>query len=157
MTEKRLIGLSYKELADFISDICKMKSVLKDESDKPLKYSISDIEKQFDKIDKMFVNKLAVSRTILHYVRHFTDSNIDSNGKIKNVGKHISDMSKYLEQELNKHILSAKRADSKLNRVTEKSTVIRFMRSNSTQFKNLFDLANMIIDLKLDMEKRNGL
>lgn len=157
MTEKRLIGLSYKELAGFISDMCKMKPALKDESDKTLKYSISDIEKQFNKIDKMFINKLAVSRTVLHYVRNFTDSNVDSDGKIKNVEKHVFELSKYIEQELNKQILSAKRADSKTNRVAEKSAVIRFLRSNVAQFKNLFELANMIVDLKLDMEKRNGL
>ena len=66
-------------------------------------------------------------------------------------------MSKFIEQELNKHILSSKRVDTKQNRVVEKSAVVRFLRSNAKQIKNLFDLANMIIDLKYDMEKRNGL
>ena len=102
MTEKRLIGLSYKELSGFISELSKMKHELKDESDKKLKYSVSDIEKQFSKIDPMFINKLAVSRTVLHYIRHFTDSRLDSNGKIKDVDKHVSDMSSRFQIYLSK-------------------------------------------------------
>jgi hypothetical protein len=61
----------------------------------------------------------------------------------------VSELIKWIEEKLNKEIISAKREDTKKKRIAEKNELIRFYKNNSNQLKTIFDLMNLIVDAKI--------
>lgn len=153
LNEKKLLNSSYADIKNMMDYIIAEKKTLT-EDHKDLKFLIIDAEKEFGKLDPKFVNRLNTNRIIARHVKKFTELKADSDGKIRDTITHVSHLVKFVEAKYNKNILDAKRSDSKTNRLALKTEVMRFYRNNAIQLKTLFDLMNLLIDIKQYITKR---
>jgi hypothetical protein len=153
LNEKKLLNSSYAEIKIMMDYIIAEKKSISEEH-KELKFLIIDAEKEFDKLDPKFVNKLNTNRIIARQVKKFTELKVDADGKIRDTITHVSHLVKFAEAKYNKNILAAKRSDSKTNRLALKTEVMRFYRNNAVQLKTLFDLMNTLIEIKQYITKR---
>lgn len=153
LNEKKLFNSSYAEIKSMMNEIIAEKKTVPEEH-KELKFLLIDAEKEFDKIDPKFINKLNINRIIARQVKKFTELKADSDGKIRDTITHVSQLVKFVEAKYNKNILAAKRSDSKTNRLALKTEIMRFYRNNAVQLKTLFDLMNILIEIKQYITKR---
>jgi hypothetical protein len=87
-------------------------------------------------------------------IKTFNNTKIRSGQKVTNTSQHVSELIKWIEDKLNKEIISAKKEDTKKKRITEKNEVMRFYRSSANQLKSVFDLMNLIVDAKLTIIRK---
>ena len=120
-----------------------------EEETKKLTAILSDAGRLFNKINPALLNKVASSEVYLMQIKTFNNTKVRAGEEIKNTTMHTNQLIKWVEERLNKEILSAKKADTKEKRLKEKNEVIRFYRQNAEQLKMIFDLQNMIVESKL--------
>ena len=120
-----------------------------EEETKKLTAILSDAGRLFNKINPALLNKIASSEVYLMQIKTFNNTKVRAGEEIKNTMMHTNQLIKWVEERLNKEILSAKKADTKEKRLKEKNEVIRFYRQNAEQLKMIFDLQNMIVESKL--------
>ena len=120
-----------------------------EEETKKLTAILSDAGRLFNKINPALLNKIASSEVYLMQIKTFNNTKVRAGEEIKNTTMHTNQLIKWVEERLNKEILSAKKADTKEKRLKEKNEVIRFYRQNAEQLKMIFDLQNMIVESKL--------
>jgi hypothetical protein len=82
-------------------------------------------------------------------IKTYNNTKVREGQEIRDTRAHVNGLMKWVEDRLNKEIISAKKADTKEKRIKEKTEVMRFYRTNAAQLKNIFDLMNMIIEAKL--------
>jgi hypothetical protein len=109
---------------------------------------LSQSGKVFQTINPVVLNRIS-SGIFKEQIKTFNNTKIRSGQKVTNTGQHVSELIKYIEDKLNKEIISAKKEDTKKKRIAEKNEVMRFYRSSSNQLKSIFDLMNLIVDAKL--------
>ena len=120
-----------------------------EEETKKLTAILSDAGRLFNKINPALLNRIASSEVYLMQIKTFNNTKVRAGEEIKNTMMHTNQLIKWVEERLNKEILSAKKADTKEKRLKEKNEVIRFYRQNAEQLKMIFDLQNMIVESKL--------
>jgi hypothetical protein len=109
---------------------------------------LSQAGKVFQTINPVVLNRIS-SGIFKEQIKTFNNTKIRSGQKVTNTGQHVSELIKYIEDKLNKEIISAKKEDTKKKRIAEKNEVMRFYRGSSNQLKSIFDLMNLIVDAKL--------
>lgn len=102
----------------------------------------------FSRIQSLTLNRIAASEIIKTQIKTFNNSKVREGLKITNTTKHTVELLKWVEDKLNKEILSAKREDTKRRRQEEKNELMRFYRANTTELKSMFDLQNLLVDAK---------
>lgn len=102
----------------------------------------------FQRINSMTLNRIATSDTYKIQIKTFNNTKVRSGEHIKDTTQHAKDLLKWIEEKLNKEILSAKKAETKLKRQAEKNEIMRFYRNNFSELVKIFDLQNMIVDSK---------
>lgn len=102
----------------------------------------------FQRISSMTLNRIATSDTYKIQIKTFNNTKVRSGEHIKDTTQHAKDLLKWIEEKLNKEILSAKKAETKLKRQAEKNEIMRFYRNNFSELVKIFDLQNMIVDSK---------
>lgn len=103
----------------------------------------------FQTLNPSVLNRLSTNETFNIYVKTFNNTKVRAGEPIKNTAQHTAELIKWIEDKLNKEILSAKKEETKQKRITEKNEVIRFFRNNASQLKLIFDLMNLIVDAKV--------
>lgn len=102
----------------------------------------------FSRMQSLTLNRIATSETIKTEIKTFNNSKVREGKKITDTTKHTVELVKWIEDKLNREILSAKREDTKKKRQEEKNEMMRFYRSNTTELKAIFDLQNLLVDAK---------
>ena len=110
---------------------------------------LSQAGRTFQTINPLILNRISSSEIINLQIKTFNNTKVRAGQKITNTQQHVADLIRWVEEKLNKEILSAKREETKKKRIAEKSELIRFYRSNVVQLKNIFDLMNLIVDAKI--------
>ena len=110
---------------------------------------LSQAGRLFTTIPALTLNKIASSETYLMQIKTYNNTKVREGQEIRDTRAHVNGLMKWVEDRLNKEIISAKKADTKEKRIKEKTEVMRFYRTNAAQLKNVFDLMNMIIEAKL--------
>jgi hypothetical protein len=95
------------------------------------------------------LNRISASDSILEFIKTFNNSKIRVGEKVKDTRQHTLELIRWLEEKLNKEVLSAKKEETKKKRIAEKNEVMRFIRGSAAQLKLIFDLMNLIVDAKL--------
>jgi hypothetical protein len=109
---------------------------------------LSDAGRTFQTIAPLVLNRIAASPTILMQIKTFNNTKVRAGQAITNTAKHVAELQKWVEDKLNKEVLAAKKEDTKKKRLTEKTDLMRFYRSNAVQLKLIFDLMNQIVEAK---------
>ena len=109
---------------------------------------LSQAGRLFQTINPLVLNRIS-SGIYKEQIKTFNNTKIRSGQKITNTSQHVSELIKWIEEKLNKEIISAKREDTKKKRIAEKNELIRFYKNNSNQLKTIFDLMNLIVDAKI--------
>jgi len=109
---------------------------------------LSSCGRTLQSISSLTLNRIAASDMILTQIKTFNNTKVRAGEKIVDTRQHTRELMKYVENKLNKEILSAKREDTKRKRQVEKNEVMRFYRTNYTQLQSIFDLMNLVVECK---------
>lgn len=110
---------------------------------------LSQAGRVFQTINPLALNRISSSDVLNTQIKTFNNTKVRAGQKISNTQKHVSELIRWVEDKLNKEILSAKKEETKKKRIAEKSELIRFYRSNASQLAAIFDLMNLIVDAKI--------
>jgi len=102
----------------------------------------------FSRINSGPLNRIAASEVLQVQIKTFHNSKIRTGQKITDTIKYTEELIKWVEDKLNKEILSAKKKDTKEKRMLEKNELIRFYRSNKNELIAIFNLQNLLVDAK---------
>ena len=109
---------------------------------------LSDIGNLFRGINPVVLNRIATTETIKIQIKTFNNSKVRAGQVISDTFKHVRELTRSIEDKLNKEILSAKLDKTKQKRITEKSELMRFYRNNATELKKIFDIQNGLVEAK---------
>lgn len=115
---------------------------------KDITYVLSQAGTVFQKMSGMTLNRIAASETLLMQIKTFNNTKVRAGEHIKDTGKHVQELTKWVEDKLNKQIVDAKLEKTKLKYQAEKNEYMHFYRNNAAELKNIFDLMNMLVDSK---------
>ena len=109
---------------------------------------LSDIGNLFRGINPVVLNRIATTETIKIQIKTFNNSKVRAGQVIDDTFKHVRELTRSIEDKLNKEILSAKLDKTKQKRIAEKSELMRFYRNNATELKKIFDIQNGLVEAK---------
>jgi hypothetical protein len=109
---------------------------------------LSDIGNIFRGINPVVLNRIATTETIKIQIKTFNNSKVRAGQVIGDTFKHVRELTRSIEDKLNKEILSAKLDKTKQKRIAEKSELMRFYRNNATELKKIFDIQNGLVEAK---------
>ena len=109
---------------------------------------LSDIGNLFRGINPVVLNRIATTETIKIQIKTFNNSKVRAGQVIGDTFKHVRELTRSIEDKLNKEILSAKLDKTKQKRIAEKSELMRFYRNNATELKKIFDIQNGLVEAK---------
>jgi len=115
---------------------------------KKLNKILSEAGVIFQRMNSMTLNRISTSDLIQLQIKTFNNSKVKEGKKITNTTSHTVELLKWIEDRLNKEILSAKREDTRKKRQEEKNELMRFYRANTTDLKAIFDLQNLFVEAK---------
>lgn len=102
----------------------------------------------FRTISAKTLNQIAISDTYKIQIKSWNNMKVREGKQITNTATHTRDMINHIEQSLNQNIIDAKKNDTKLRRTKEKNIIISFYKNNRNELKKIFDLQNIIVDIK---------
>jgi hypothetical protein len=109
---------------------------------------LSQVGSLFQRTSSMTLNRIATSEIFNVQIKTYNNTKVRSGEHIKDTTEHAKGLLKWIEDKLNKEIIAAKRADTKLKRQAEKNEIMRFYRNNFAELVKIFDIMNMIVDSK---------
>jgi len=109
---------------------------------------LSDIGNLFRGINPVVLNRIATTETIRTQIKTFNNSKVRAGQVIDDTFKHVRELTRSIEDKLNKEILSAKLDKTKQKRIAEKSELMRFYRNNAIELKKIFDIQNGLVEAK---------
>jgi hypothetical protein len=109
---------------------------------------LSDIGNLFRGINPVVLNRIATTETIRTQIKTFNNSKVRAGQVIGDTFKHVRELTRSIEDKLNKEILSAKLDKTKQKRIAEKSELMRFYRNNAPELKKIFDIQNGLVEAK---------
>ena len=115
---------------------------------------LSDIGNLFRGINPVVLNRIATTETIRTQIKTFNNSKVRAGQAIDDTFKHVRELTRSIEDKLNKEILSAKLDKTKQKRIAEKSELMRFYRNNATELKKIFDIQNGLVEAKSMIVKK---
>jgi hypothetical protein len=115
---------------------------------KELNAILSQAGSLFRTISPRTLNEIATNDTYKIAIKAWNNLKVREGKEITNTSQHVAGLISSVEQKLNKSILEAKKADTKLKRQQEKNIVMRFYTSNKNELKKIFDLQNLLVRAK---------
>jgi hypothetical protein len=109
---------------------------------------LSGVGSIFKTLNASILNKISTTETYLTHIKTFNNTKVRSGEQIKDTGKHVKELMKWVEDRMNKDIISAKMEKTKKKKQQEKTEVMRFYRTSSVELKKIFDIQNGIVDAK---------
>ena len=109
---------------------------------------LSDVGSIFKTVNASILNKISTTETYLTHIKTFNNTKVRAGEQIKDTEKHVKELMKWVEDRMNKDIISAKMEKTKKKKQQEKTEVMRFYRTSSVELKKIFDIQNGIVDAK---------
>lgn len=109
---------------------------------------LSSVGSIFQTSSSVVLNRIATNEIIKLQIKTFNNTKVRAGQAITDTNKHVLELIKWVEDRLNKEILSAKRTDTRKKRQMEKNEIMRFYRNNAGELKKIFDIQNGIVEAK---------
>ena len=119
-----------------------------EEETKMITNILSQVGKVFKQTNSLSINRISTSDTIREYIKTFNNTKVREGQKITNTTAHTKELIKYIEDKLNKDIVSAKMEKTKKAKTLIKTDIMRTLRGSANDLKNIFDMQNGIADAK---------
>jgi hypothetical protein len=115
---------------------------------KELNAILSQAGSLFRTISPRTMNEIATNDTYKIAIKAWNNVKVREGKEITNTAQHVAGLISNVEEKLNKSILEAKKADTKLKRQQEKKIVMAFYTANKNELKKIFDLQNLLVRAK---------
>ena len=119
-----------------------------EEETKMITNILSQVGKVFKQTNSLSINRISTSDTIREYIKTFNNTKVREGQKITNTTAHTRELLKWVEEKLNKEILSVKMEKTKRDKTLIKNEIMRTLRGSANDLKNIFDMQNGIADAK---------
>jgi hypothetical protein len=103
----------------------------------------------FRQISSRTLNEIAVNETYKVEIKAWNNLKVRQGEEIRNTSTHVQGLIQRIEEKLNKSIQEAKREDTRLKRIKEKTIVMNWYKINRNELKKIFDLQNLLVEAKL--------
>ena len=119
-----------------------------EEETKQITSILSNVGSIFKKTNSMSIGRISGSDTVREYIKTFNNTKVREGQKITNTAAHTRELLKWVEEKLNKEIISAKMEKTKRDRTMIKNEIMRTLRGSAADLKNIFDMQNGMVDAK---------
>ena len=119
-----------------------------EEETKQITSILSNVGSIFKKTNSMSIGRISGSDTVREYIKTFNNTKVREGQKITNTAAHTRELLKWVEDKLNKEIISAKMEKTKRDRTMIKNEIMRTLRGSAADLKNIFDMQNGMVDAK---------
>jgi len=109
---------------------------------------ISEIGKKFNKINGKLLGSLQKDENIKLLLLTFNNTKVRKAEKIKDTSAHAKEFIAWVKERYTKEIEKLKQDTSKQKRVEELLRIENTVEENFDSFKHIFDLQNMVVDVK---------
>jgi hypothetical protein len=109
---------------------------------------LSNVGATFKQTNTMSIGRISGNDTIREYIKTFNNTKVREGQKITNTAAHTKELLKWVEEKLNKDIVSAKLEKTKRAKTMIKNEVMRTLRGAANDLKNVFDIQNGMVDAK---------
>jgi len=131
----------------YFTDASGTASFTEDET-KQITSILSTIGATFKQTNALSINRISSSDTVREYIKTFNNTKVREGQKITNTVAHTRELLKWVEERLNKDIVSAKMEKTKRDKTMIKNEVMRTLRGASNDLIKMFDMQNGMVDAK---------
>jgi len=119
-----------------------------EEETKQITSILSTIGATFKQTNALSINRISSSDTVREYIKTFNNTKVREGQKITNTTAHVRELMKWVEEKLNKDIVSAKMEKTKRDKTMIKNEIMRTIRGSSNDLIKMFDMQNGMVDAK---------
>ena len=119
-----------------------------EEETKTITSILSTVGSTFKQTNAMSINRISSSDTVREYIKTFNNTKVREGQKITNTTAHVRELLKWVEEKLNKDIVSAKMEKTKRDKTMIKNEIMRTIRGSSNDLIKMFDMQNGMVDAK---------
>ena len=119
-----------------------------EEETKTITSILSTVGSTFKQTNAMSINRISSSDTVREYIKTFNNTKVREGQKITNTTAHVRELLKWVEEKLNKDIVSAKMEKTKRAKTMIKNEIMRTIRGSSSDLIKMFDMQNGMVDAK---------
>jgi len=119
-----------------------------EEETKTITSILSTVGSTFKQTNAMSINRISSSDTVREYIKTFNNTKVREGQKITNTTAHVRELIKWVEEKLNKDIVSAKMEKTKRDKTMIKNEIMRTIRGSSSDLIKMFDMQNGMVDAK---------
>jgi hypothetical protein len=119
-----------------------------EEETKTITSILSTVGSTFKQTNAMSINRISSSDTVREYIKTFNNTKVREGQKITNTTAHVRELIKWIEEKLNKDIVSAKMEKTKRDKTMIKNEIMRTIRGSSNDLIKMFDMQNGMVDAK---------
>lgn len=113
--------------------------------DHGIQLALADIDALLKKVGPFVLNSMAKNIVFKTQIKNFNYSRgVLDGAEIPDTENHVLLLMRYVEDDMNRKILSSKKSDTRSNRIKEKKFVMDFYRKNRNRIKLAFDLYNLV-------------
>ena len=131
----------------YFTDASGTASFTEDET-KQITSILSTVGSTFKQISSLSLGRISSSDTVREYVKTFNNTKVREGQKITNTTAHTRELIKWIEDKLNKDILSAKMEKTKRDKTIIKNDIMRTLRGSANDLTKIFDMQNGMVDAK---------
>ena len=119
-----------------------------EEETKTITAILSTVGSTFKQTNALSINRISSSDTVREYIKTFNNTKVREGQKITNTTAHVRELLKWVEERLNKDIVSAKMEKTKRDKTMIKNEIMRIIRGSSNDLIKMFDMQNGMVDAK---------
>jgi hypothetical protein len=119
-----------------------------EEETKSINAILSTVGSTFKQTNALSINRISSSDTVREYIKTFNNTKVREGQKITNTTTHVRELLKWVEDRLNKDIVSAKMEKTKRDKTMIKNEIMRTLRGSSNDLVKIFDMQNGMVDAK---------
>jgi hypothetical protein len=119
-----------------------------EEETKTINAILSTVGSTFKQTNALSINRISSSDTVREYIKTFNNTKVREGQKITNTTTHVRELLKWVEDRLNKDIVSAKMEKTKRDKTMIKNEIMRTLRGSSNDLIKIFDIQNGMVDAK---------
>jgi len=131
----------------YFTDASGTASFTEDET-KQITSILSTVGATFKQTNSMSIGRISGNDTIREYIKTFNNTKVREGQKITNTATHTRELLRWVEEKLNKDIVSAKMEKTKRDKTMIKNEIMRTLRGSANDLKNIFDMQNGMVDAK---------
>ena len=119
-----------------------------EEETKTITDILSNVGRLFKQTSSLSLGRISTNDTIREYIKTFNNTKVREGQKITNTTAHTRELFKWVEDKLNKDIVSAKMEKTKKAKTMIKNEIMRTLRGSANDLRNIFDMQNGLVDAK---------